>query len=89
MIFFELFFPTRKRAKHEITPNRPLSYDLKMAADGYKARKALVLREVLYETKTWLRIKHSYSSVVEVILAFMKQLKQLQPSTKYQLTTNN
>ena len=38
---------TRKRAKHENTRSPPFSYDTKMAANGYWARKALILRELL------------------------------------------
>ena len=37
-----IFF-TRKRTKHENTRSPPFSYDTKMAADGYWARKALML----------------------------------------------
>ena len=39
-------FFTRKRTKHENTRSPPLSYDTKMAADGYWARKASILREL-------------------------------------------
>ena len=40
-------FFTRKRTKHANTRRPSFSYDAKMAADGYWARKALILREVL------------------------------------------
>ena len=45
-IFWQFPFFTRKRTKHENTRSPPFSYDTKMAADGYKARKALILREL-------------------------------------------
>ena len=40
--FMPIFF-TRKRTKHENTRSPPYSYD----AEGYEARKALILREPL------------------------------------------
>ena len=40
-------FVTVKRTEHENTRSPPFSYDTKMAADGYWARKALILRELL------------------------------------------
>ena len=49
-IYFSEFMPivfTRKRTKHENTRSPPFWYHTKMVADGYKARKALILRELL------------------------------------------
>ena len=40
-------FFTSKRTKHENTRHQPFSYDTKIPADGYRARKALKLRGLL------------------------------------------
>ena len=51
---------TRKRTKHKNTRSPPFLYDTKMAADGYYARKALILRERFFnQTLSSLRIQES------------------------------